>query len=360
MLAALASLPSPDQPATGHGRHRRPPSRGLRIGVALALVAGVLGVAGFRYLSFCGGAEGPREPLPFEVAVGESAGDVVTALHDLGVVRCETFTGWELRRQGIEGSIRAGSYTLTTNMRPREAFAILTSPPPEVPTTRLTIPEGYRLTQIAERVQETLGIPARRFLRALDAGGWSLPPYLPADAVSPEGFLFPDTYEFRSDGTTADDVIRLLLETFGQRVADLPWSNAEALGLSPYEIVIVASMIEEEARIDGDRAKIAAVIYNRLRIGMTLGIDATLQYDDPTPGDGLTSADFATDGPYNTRLRYGLPPTPIASPGLASLRAALEPADVTFLYYVLCGDDGAHAFSNTFERFTADVARCLG
>jgi UPF0755 protein len=124
--------------------------------------------------------------------------------------------------------------------------------------------------------------------------------------------------------------------------------------------VTVASMIEKEARIERDRPLIAAVIYNRLRDGMPLGIDATVQYIDPDPSNGLTASDFEIDSPYNTRIHTGLPPTPIASPGLASLSAALEPAHVDYLYYVLCGHDGHHRFSRTYQRFLRDKAECLG
>jgi UPF0755 protein len=147
---------------------------------------------------------------------------------------------------------------------------------------------------------------------------------------------------------------------FEEEAESLPWDNAEDLGVTPYEIVIIASMIEEEAALDEERAVIAGVIYNRLDEGMVLGIDATLLYDDPTPDGQLSASDLEYDSPYNTRIHGGLPPTPIASPGLPSLRAALSPADVPYLYYVLCGADGAHRFSVDYDTFLADKAECLG
>jgi UPF0755 protein len=343
------------------GRHRRRPAHwGLRLGIAFLLVAGTLAVAGARYYSYCQEASGPKTPVAFTVPEGASGGQVIDALHDAGVIRCGLVSKWLLRRSGKQEEIRAGEYQLTTNMTPDAVFAALSVPPPDVPTVRLTIPEGYRITQIAGRVRESIGIPVKRFLAAVDATNWSLPPYLPRDASSPEGFLFPQTYQFAKEGTTADDVIRRLLDEFGTEAANLPWQNADALGVTPYEVVIIASMIEEEARVPGDRPKIAAVIYNRLAKGMNLGIDATLQYVDPNPEDGLTASDFLIDSPYNTRLSPGLPPTPISSPGIASLDAALNPADVTYLYYVLCGADGHHKFSDTYAQFERDVSTCLG
>ena len=241
-------------------------------------------------------------------------------------------------------------------MRP---CSILSTPPPAVPTIRLTIPEGYRLTQIADRVHEELGIDPDRFVALAQSKDWSLEPYLPAGQGT-EGFLFPETYRFSKTDTTAKDVIQRLLDQFGTEADGLDWGKAKGLGVSDYQIVVIASMIEREAAVASDRAKIAAVIYNRLAAGMPLGIDATIGYIDPDPSNGLTASDFEIDSPYNTRLHTGLPPTPIASPGIASLRAALAPAHVAYLYYVLCGADGAHRFSVSYQQFLSDKAECLG
>src|SRR6266511_2538978 len=192
-----------------------------------------------------------------------------------------------------------------------------------------------------------------------ERGHRSLPPYLPA-GKSLEGFLFPQTYEFLAQGTSPGEVIDRLLQQFSTEADSLPWHNTEGLGVSPYEVVIIASMIERESRVPEDRPLIAAVIYNRLARGMALEIDATVAYIDPDPANGLTVSDFQIRSPYNTRLHSGLPPTPIASPGLASLQAALDPAKVGYLYYVLCGTDGHHVFSASYDRFLKDKARCLG
>jgi len=350
---------SPHNSRTYPGPRRRRPSRGLRMGLTLLLVAGLLVVLGVRYYSWCRGASGPRTPVSFTVEGGASGEDVVNQLHERGVLRCATVSRWLLARSGQADEVRAGTYDLTTNMRPSEAFDVITKAPPPVPTVRLTIPEGYRLTQIADRVHEVIGIPAERFLDAADRGHRSLPPYLPA-GKSLEGFLFPQTYEFLAEGTSPGQVIDRLLEQFATEADSLPWQNAEAFGVSPYEVVVIASMIEREARVPEDRPLIAGVIYNRLDRDMALEIDATVAYIDPDPGNGLTVSDFEIESPYNTRLRSGLPPTPIASPGLASLRAALDPAEVGYLYYVLCGTDGHHAFSSSYDRFLKDKARCLG
>jgi UPF0755 protein len=355
----VVQTPAADVDERSEGRNRRPPHWGLRLGIAFLIVAGLVVAAGVRYYAWCRDASGPQRPVTFTVVEGASGNQVVDALHERGVVRCGEVSKWLLRRSGKADAIRAGTYTLTTNMTPDAAFTALSKAPPPAPTVDLTIPEGFRLTQIAARVQQVLHIGAQRFLHAADAGTWSLPPYLPKGTPL-EGFLFPNTYEFLERGTTPDDVIAKLLDEFGTEAASLPWDRAEALGVTPYQVVTIASMIEEEARIEKDRPLISAVIYNRLARGMPLGIDATVAYIDPDPSNGLTASDFQIRSPYNTRLHAGLPPTPIASPGRASLEAALNPAHVPYLYYVLCGADGHHEFSVTYQRFLQDKARCLG
>jgi UPF0755 protein len=339
------------------------PDRPRRRALAALLVVFVLvasaAIAAVSYVRWCEGASGPREPVTLVVPEGASAADVVDLLHGSGVIRCGAVSRLAVRGDERADAILAGERELTTNMTLDEAIAVLAAPPPPAPTVTLTIPEGLRLTEIADRVAE-LGVPRSRFLSVAESGDHVLAPYLPRGAGTTEGFLFPKTYEFRAEGLTARAVVDRLLAQFADEVADLPWHRAEELGLSPYEVVIVASMIEGEAKIEDERPLIAAVIYNRLREGMTLGIDATLRYVDPNPEDGLTESDLEIDSPYNTRKYRGLPPTPINSPRLASIRAALQPADVSYRYYVLCGRGGQHRFSETYATFLADKAECLG
>jgi UPF0755 protein len=344
-------------------RAERSRSRRTALLVTLVLFAGVIGavVWGASYYRACREAgDGPRESVAFTVREGATGQEVVDALHDEGVIPCGGIVGsLLLRGTGRADRIRTGEFELTTGMTLDQAMAVLTARPPEVPTVELVIPEGYRLTQIAEEVEDALEIPAERFLKELESG-YVLPPYLPGSADSPEGFLFPKSYEFVEEGLSARVVARRMLEQFGEEASSLPFDRVEELGVTPYELVIVASMIEEEARVEKDRRLIAGVIFNRLRIRMALGIDATLLYDDPTPDGELSTSDLETDTPYNTRINPGLPPTPIASPGAASLRAALTPADTEFFFYVLCGADGHHRFARTHAEHIRNVDECLG
>lgn len=358
--------PSPPDVPGRSERHERP-ERGRRRWAIVALVlafvllaGGVAAAAG--YYSWCQGAGDEHGTVTVEIPDGATGDQVVEVLHDRGVVRCGGFLGRVLLNRTERATrVRAGEHELQTDITIEEAVRVLSKPQePERPTTDVTIPEGYTVAQTAEVLDDELGIPADKIVAAAESGEVALPPYLPEGTDTVEGFLFPNTYEFFSKGTKPGEALDVLVSQFDEQVSALPWENADRLGVSPYEIVTIASMIEREAAVPNERPLVAAVIYNRLDEGMTLGIDATLQYIDPNPDDGLTESDLAIDSPYNTRLYKGLPPTPIASPGLDSLRAALEPAEEPFLYYVLCGEDGSHEFSVDYDTFLADKARCLG
>jgi UPF0755 protein len=293
--------------------------------------------------------------VAFTIPEGASGAQVVSALQDAGVLHCDLVPRLIVKRRGV--TFLAGDYNLQTNLTLDETLAVLAEGPAPLKTVSMAIPEGYRLTQIAEQAQRDLGVPSGRFLELAESGTVSLPPYLPGGKASIEGFLFPKTYEFVRGTVTADEVIDTMLQQFGKEVKGLPWKAARKFHLSPYQVVVVASLIEREAAGDAERPKIASVIYNRLRSHTPLYVDATLDYIDPNPQDGLTQSDLEIVSPYNTRRVRGLPPTPIASPGRASLRAALQPANTPFEYYVLCGS--SHRFTASYQQFLAWKDQCL-
>jgi UPF0755 protein len=353
-----------DQPTPGRAARHDPRARPRRASLLILFVvfAGLVGslVWVSNYYRGCrGAAEGAHRDVTFVVEDGATAEQVVRDLHERGVIPCAGFVGNLLMRgTGKASELRAGTYQLTTGMSLEAAVEVLTTPPKAVKTVRLTIPPGYRLTQIADRVREELGIPAKTFMARATSGDFSLPPFLPEGTPTVEGFLYPETYRVPVK-STADQVIQRLLDQFAIETDGLPWANAKELGVTPYEIVTIASMIEKEAAVQKDRPLIAGVIYNRLADGMQLGIDATTLYADPTPDGELSTSDLETDTPYNTRIRTGLPPTPIASPYRWSLQAALSPATTDFFYYVLCGADGSHRFAETYAEHLHNVDVCL-
>ncbi|MGH2740126.1 MAG: endolytic transglycosylase MltG [Actinomycetota bacterium] len=314
--------------------------------VLLAFLLVAASVAGYGVWAM--GASGPRTPVTIEIPEGATASDVAELLADQDVIRSSLAFRVIARIRGIGSEIQAGDYSLTTNMRVSEVIDALEQGPLEPNLLTTTIPEGFTVRQVAERATEDLELSSDEFIVAATSGSYRVPPYLPSGAETVEGFLFPKTYEFEP-GVDVDAVIERLLDQFREEVDGLPWDRARQLGVTPYEIVVIASMIEREAGVPQDRQKIAAVIYNRLEQGMLLQIDATVLYILPEHREP-TPTDFDIDSPYNTYLHAGLPPTPIANPGRAAIAAALSPADVDFLFYVLADCGGRHAFARTLEE----------
>ncbi len=230
-------------------------------------------------------------------------------------------------------------------------------PPPEpVRTITATIPEGYSRSQTAQLARE-LKLRGDYEKATIDSPHLDPAEYGGKDAKNLEGFLFPDTFELDVHAPVGD-LVRDQLQDFKRRVAGVDMSYAKAKNLTVYDVVTIASMVEEEAQLDSERKLISAVIYNRLRDGIPLGIDATTRFANDNYTEPLTESELASDSPYNTRVNPGLPPGPISSPGLASIEAAAHPAKVNYLFYVVKpGTCGEHSFSSTDAEFEADVAR---
>jgi UPF0755 protein len=337
---------------------RRERRRGLVILLSLLLLLVAIAGAAGLYYNWATGASGPRQKVELTIPTGATGADVADLLAERDVIRSTFAFNLIARLRGFGGGFQAGKYdSLTTNMTVSEALDALRQGP-FVETVSASFPEGYRLQEIADRAAEQLGISATAFKRAARSGDYSIPPYLPEGTESVEGFLFPNTYDFLTD-VDAKGVIERLLEEFDRQARTLPWDQAETLGVSPYEVVTIASMIEREARVPEDRAKIARVIYNRLKEGMALEIDATVQYalGDWEP---ILITDREVDHPYNTYRNPGLPPGPIASPGRASLEAALAPADGPWIYYVVIDAEGHHAFTDSYQEFLRLVDQYQG
>ena len=258
------------------------------------------------------------------------------------------------------------------------AFGALreSSPPPPPPTTvvpppkplKIVFPEGFTIEQMAERISavNTIAKERRNVTPKLKAAEYrrltrrsKLPGEFAGDGKprSLEGFLFPATYEFLPK-TTTKQLVNKQLVAFRKAWDQLDLGFARSKNLTDYDVLIIASMIEKETLAPEERPKVAAVIYNRLKLGMSLGIDATLRYGlDIPPTESIRQSQLDSDNPYNTRKLPGLTPTPIANPGLASLQAAAHPADVDYLYFVRKPDKVHHFFTASaaeFEQYLAD------
>ncbi len=231
------------------------------------------------------------------------------------------------------------------------------TPAPVVQVTgTVTIPEGYNRPQTAQLVNQG-GLRGSYMAASVRSPYLDPVRYGGAHPQSLEGFLFPDTFDLRRHAPVSE-LVQLQLEDFKRRIKGVNMGYARSKNLTVYDVVTIASMIEREAQVPGDRKLVAAVIYNRLREGMPLGIDSTIRFATGNYTRPLSESELATPSPYNTRLNTGLPPGPIDSPGLASIEAAAHPARVSYLYYVNePGTCGKLAFSTSYAQFQRNAER---
>ncbi|MGH2732496.1 MAG: endolytic transglycosylase MltG [Actinomycetota bacterium] len=334
---------------------------GVRRFIFSFLVVASVGVAGAGLAAlgmYRSAARGRPEGRPVKVVVtpGTSGSEIVRMLEARQVVRSGEIFRLFLRTKDVGGDLKAGEYELRRDMPFEEVLAALRKGP-EVSFAKLTIPEGLTLEQTAVRVEERTHVSGEDFLAAATPSTVR-PEILPPGVANLEGFLYPETYNV-IERESATDLVRRMVRQFEKETSQLfPRDRAAAGGLSPYDALVIASLVEEEAKVDEERAIISAVIHNRLRKKMRLEIDATVQYAlKKYGGQTLTLADLEVDSPHNTYRIPALPPTPISSPRASSIRAALQPADTDALYYVLAPDCRHHFFSASYQEFLKAKAR---
>lgn len=284
----------------------------------------------------------------FIVPAGYSTRAIASKLESEKIIPTGWAFEWYVSRNDLSGQLQAGTYTLPAGSSISTiAHRLLTAPRDQI---TITIPEGYRLTQIDQTFAES-GLTQPGDLLALKdyAPNLKILTSRPA-GVDLEGYLYPDTYFFETDTTTPTQILDRLLTTLDQRFTVEMYTDAATLDLTPHQILTIASLIERESFSEDERPIIAGIIYARLEQGIPLGIDATVQYavSDGWPSS-LTSADLATDSPYNTRKNAGLPPGPICSPSLSSILAALHPTATDYLYYLHDSSGQVH-FARTLEE----------
>ena len=232
-----------------------------------------------------------------------------------------------------------------------------TAAAPVEPAQRLLIREGLRREDVAALLDSETTMSGARYLALTAPGPRGRQLARTGRPTSLEGFLFPATYEI-TDSTTAQELVDEQVAAYQANESQVDFSYARARNLTRFDVLILASMIEREVQVPAERRIVAGVMYNRLRADMRLDIDATVQFAIGEWKPELTQSDLETDSPYNTRRYPGLPPGPIASPGLDAIKAAARPARHDFIYYVAKNDGtGGHYFSTSAEEFEADVAR---
>lgn len=315
--------------------------------LAVALAAGALAYAIY------GDRARPSAPSQVIVERGSSFGEVASRLAIAGVISNVASFRVLAHLRGEESAVRAGEYRFPAHQTQSEILRSLVTGGAQV-AAWVTIPEGFTAAQIAQRLQSA-GIGA-----AEQFAGEFMRRRLVVDGTPTgnlEGYLFPSTYLVPL-GASPDEVADQMIAQFFKELPEHAQSRARALHLTVPQVVTVASLVEREAKSEIDRPEIAEVIYNRLHLRMPLQVDATIEYALPAHKPRLSFADLRIDSPYNTYVHTGLPPTPIANPGLPSLEAAFGPSKGEYLYYVYCGN-GRHVFAKTLAEHQANVARCL-
>jgi UPF0755 protein len=338
----------------GNARTRGGGGRGPRwgrlvaLGVLLAIVLGLAWFANSLFQPFKGdGGDAVRVTIP----QGSSLSQIADILEEEGVVEDAGFFQLRARITGHSGDLRPGSYELRKDMSFAAALeALQEGVPPNV--VQVAIPEGLSRSEIRPLTKGLRGnyMRASRRSRRLDPTEYKAP-----RGASLEGFLFPATYELKK-GRPVKALVNDQLAHFERNFDKVDLSYAKRKNLTPYDVLIIASLIDREAMVAKERPLIASVIYNRLHDGIPLGIDATVRFVTHNWKRPLRQSELANPSPYNTRVHAGLPPGPIGNPGLASIKAAARPAKTKYLFYVVKVDRcGEHKFAKTDAEFQAYV-----
>ena len=278
------------------------------------------------------------QKVKFKIIEGMDAAEISRRLEKSGVIDSGLKFRLLAKLKGYENQLKIGSYTFTTGMTYDEVFTNLLAGAPEVLT--VTIPEGFTVKDIANRLSNLGVVNYDTFIsKARDFAPFGYIERKSNTFYDCEGFLFPDTYEVTTD-MSSEDILYMMTDNFDYRLSSAMREKAQEEGLSVYELITLASLVEKEARYAEDRPIIAQVFFKRLKIGMPLQTDASLQYLMDAPKEDVSIADTQIDSPFNTYQHMGLPPGPIANPGVASIEAVLYPANTDYLYFV--ADRGGH------------------
>ena len=294
------------------------------------------------------------EPAYFEIASGATAKSIATQLRSEKLIRSPFIFQLVVRLSGASRELKAGTYQLSQAMSLVNIIDYLRSG--NVVLRRFVVPEGFTLAQIGQLWEDEGSGETEAFNRVARDVRWREMYNISGNTL--EGYLFQNTYRF-ADGTPVDKVIEMMLDEFDRQWTHELHEEAESLGFSTHEILTLASIIEKEAKADDERSFISAVYHNRLQLRWRLEADPTVIY---VLGDShrlLTTADLKIDSPYNTYLHRGIPPGPICNPGLASILAALRPAETSDLFFVAIGD-GRHHFSRTFTEHQRMIRKLNG
>lgn len=320
--------------------------------ILVILLAAVIGGIVFGYNSVFNNTKpvdaGNHDLQEFVVDKGASTKKIAAQLEEAGLINSSLSFQVYVKQNGFDGKLRNGTYLLSSGMSTEEIVDSLLNGIGE--TIKFTIPEGYTTEEIAGVFVTNNIMSEEDFWQVIENGDFSQYDFLadqPMDRHRLEGYLFPDTYII-AKGSSPEAVIKAMLDRFSVVKSSLPDNKS---GLSFDDMVILASLVESEARVDEDRDIIASVYLNRMETDMPLQCDATVQYAMPERKERLLYSDYKYESPYNTYLFTGLPPTAICNPGEKSLIAACQPADTEYFYYLWDKTtDGNHVFAKTYNE----------
>lgn len=328
---------------TGYGKSKLP----VIIAIIIVLGIAVLGML----LSDSLGVSVADGSQRIEVAEGDGSSSVAKTLSDDGIIKYPLLFKLQSKLGGYDGNFQPGAATIENGMSYSDILNLLITPTREA--VKITIPEGYEIKQIAQKLDEAGVVAWQDFYEALNPDNYDYEflRNLPERDGRMEGYLFPATYEI-PNGMSAHDIIDLMLAAFDNQFKSEYYDRAAELGLTVDQVITMASIIEREAGDGDERAKVAGVFYNRRNSGMKFQSCATVQYILGERKPVLSIADTQIDSPYNTYLYPDFPVGPICNPGTDCIEAALYP-EVTDAYYFVLGKDGTHIFSNTYEEHLA-------
>ena len=323
--------------------------------IIIIAIFGLIVLGGIIYFKQGMGPMDSSNPRSIEVSIPESSSSarIAELLYEEGLIKHPLIFRYGIEKKGVRSKLKAGDYNLSTDMDLNNIIDQLTKGgSTSYNTARFTIPEGYEIRQMAVKLSEEGIVDKDRFLELVNDKSNFEDEYAFLkeldDNQSLEGFLFPSTYEI-FEGATEEEVIGKMLDEFNRIYISEVEPRLKEMNLTFNEAITLASIVEREGKVDTERPLMSAVFHNRIKKGMMLQSCATVQYILGERKEVLSNEDTRTPSPYNTYIHEGLPPSPIASPGKASLIAAVNPADVDYLFFVLTNSDGTHTFTTSYE-----------
>ena len=325
--------------------------------LTFAILLVIVGVIYFGFKAYTNSMYKPVDPedtsiLKVNISSGSSLGTVASTLYDMDIIKNGSFFKSRVEERGLEKEIQSGEFNLSRSMSVDQIIDELTTKPDLTETVKLVIPEGFERKLIAERIEEK-GLGSADVFMDITSDKSKFQAEFPFlsnlnDGQSLEGFLFPATYDV-SPQEGEESIVRKMLSAFQARM-EKNFNEGSYNGLNLNQMITLASIIEREIKVDDERPIAASVFYNRMNQGMMLQSCATVQFILGERKPVLSVEETKIDSPYNTYINKGLPPTPIASPGMKSILAAINPAQTDYLFFVKTGEDGSHTFTKTFEE----------